>query len=418
MGNGRKPGDTLIRRLLPLYLVIFVAFCGYSLMVTLFVPMLMNENGFVPPGTGIGQRTTLIGILLAIYPLGQLVGSPVIGALSDRYGRKPVLTTSLLISIGAYALLSLGIEQKSLLLMGAACLIGGLAESNIAIVQSAVADITPADERPRLFAWIYSACSVGYIAGPIGGGQLARVLGWSIPFWLASGLLTITLGWVALEFGETHPGEPTRRLDYRAAMGNLLTVFTDRPIRRLYLVNFLFYLALFGYFRVILIYMADVLHMRVGQSTASYSLLAAMSLFASFVLVGPLTRRFGLKRLAIGSAVLSGAAMIAVVLRASDAWFWITAGPACLISTLTLSACAAILANAVAAEREGRVMGNNQALQVGAEALGALIGGVLAAAMTALPLAAFGAVLIATGLLLARTRTPVAAAVATATVQA
>ncbi|HSU07059.1 MAG TPA: MFS transporter, partial [Acetobacteraceae bacterium] len=177
-----------LRPLLPLYLVIFIAFCGYSLMMTLFVPMLMGQYGFVPAATGIGQRTTLIGLLLAIYPLGQFLGAPAIGALSDRFGRKPVLVVSLAISVGAYAVVSLGIEVRSLLVIGAGCLIGGLAESNIAIVQSAVADVTSAEDRPRLFAWIYSASSVGYIAGPVGGGQLAEAVGWSAPFWLATGL--------------------------------------------------------------------------------------------------------------------------------------------------------------------------------------------------------------------------------------
>ncbi|HSU06213.1 MAG TPA: hypothetical protein VLI93_11620, partial [Acetobacteraceae bacterium] len=91
-----------------------------------------------------------------------------------------------------------------------------------------------------------------------------------------------------------------------AAMGNLLTVFTDRPIRALYLLNFALYLTLFGYFRMSLVYMADALHMAVGRSTMAYSFLAGISLFASFVLVAPLTRWFGLKPLAVGSAILAG----------------------------------------------------------------------------------------------------------------
>jgi len=135
-----------LKPLLPLYLVIFTGFCGYSLMITLFVPMLMGPNGFLGPDATTGWRSLVLGVLLAIYPLGQFLGSPVLGALSDRYGRKPVLTISLLIAVAAYVLISLGIELRSLVLIAIACLIGGLAESNIAIAQSAISDVaTPSN---------------------------------------------------------------------------------------------------------------------------------------------------------------------------------------------------------------------------------------------------------------------------------
>ena len=96
-----------LKTLLPLYLVIFTGFCGYSLMITLFVPMLMGANGFLAADATTGQRSLVLGILLAVYPLGQFLGSPVLGALSDRYGRKPVLTVSLFIAVAAYLLIAL-----------------------------------------------------------------------------------------------------------------------------------------------------------------------------------------------------------------------------------------------------------------------------------------------------------------------
>jgi len=390
-----------LRPLLPLYLVIFIGFCGYSLMITLFVPMLMGANGFLAADTTTSQRSLVLGILLAIYPLGQFLGSPVLGALSDRYGRKPVLTVSLCIAVAAYVLISLGIEIRSLGLLAIGCLIGGLAESNIAIAQSAISDVAVPDERPRLFAWIYSCCSLGYIAGPVIGGQLAVLLGWSAPFWLTVPLLAATLAWIGISFRETHPPEQDKRFDAFAALTNLGTVFTDRPIRRLYLINFLIYLGLFGYFRMVLVYMVDHWHTTVDQTTLIYSGLALISAVASFGLMAPLTRQFGLNRLAVGSAILAGVTMISITFPAQLGSIWITGGLTTLIGTLALAACPTLLANAVSAERQGRVMGNNQALQVGAESLSAAIGGALAGILIPLPLVAFGILLIGAGLVLA-----------------
>jgi MFS family permease len=145
-------------------------------------------------------------------------------------GCKPVLTVSLSVAVAAYVLISLGIELRSLALIAIGCLIGGLAESNIAIAQSAISDVAGPDERPRLIAWIYSCCSLGYIAGPVIGGQLVVLLGWSAPFWLTAPLLGATLGWIWIGFRETHPPEQGRRFDVFAALTNLAGVFTDRAL--------------------------------------------------------------------------------------------------------------------------------------------------------------------------------------------
>ncbi len=388
--------------LLPLYLLIFIGFCGYSLMITLFAPMLMGNNGFVPDGASLGQRSVVLGLLLAIYPLGQFVGSPILGALSDRYGRRPVLVVSLLVTVLGYAVIALGIEWRSIVLLGSGCLIGGLAESNIAIAQSAISDMSSPDERPRLFAWTYSSSSLGYIAGPVVGGQMALHLGWSVPFWLMVPLLVATLIWTWFRFAETHAADRQADFSLFAAMTNLSTVFTDESIRRLYLLNFLIYLALFGYFRMVLVYLVDRWDTGVDQTTLIYSGLALISAITSFFIMAPLTRRMGLNRLAITACIAAGAAMIAITVPSQIGSIWITGGLTTMMGTIALAACPTILSNAVSLERQGRVMGNNQAIQVGAESLSAMIGGALAAVTIPLPLIVFGIFLIICGGLLLR----------------
>jgi predicted MFS family arabinose efflux permease len=403
----QTPRSTDIRPLVPIYLVIFVAFIGYAMMVNFFVPLLMHNHGFLSPTASKAQRTTAVGILLAIYPLGQFFGSPILGALSDRYGRKPILLTSLASAVVCYAIIALAIRKRDPILLGFACLVGGLSESNIAIAQSAVADVAQPQDRGRLFGYIYTACSLGWVSGPLVGGQVVLHAGFSAPFWGVVALLMLAFVWTLIAFRETHPADTARPLDYLSAMMNLTAVFTDRPIRRLYLVNFIFYLTIFGFFRVILIYMADKWHMLAHQSGIYYSYFSAMSLVSSLFVVGPLLRRFELKSIAITSAVLTGVLMGVVVLPQSRYLLLVTAGPCCFISTFTLASCATLLSNSVEPKRQGSVMGNNQALQVGAEAAGALVGGLLAAIVVPLPLFAFGALLLVGGLMLVPVRPPI-----------
>jgi MFS family permease len=401
------PEHTNIRPLLPLYLVILIGFLGYSMMVTLFVPMLMHQSsGFLPTGATTAQRTTMLGILLALYPMGQFFGSPVIGALSDRFGRKPVLLISLVITTACYGLICLALERQWLLLLGLACMACGLSESNITLAQSAVADVSTRADRGRLFGYIYTTTSISYIIGPLVGGWLAEHYGYALPFWIVLGLLVVTLAWTRVSFRETHAPKPGQVVRYFAALTNLLSVFTDRPIRRLYLVNFLVYLASLGFWRAILMYMVDEWQMSVHQTTLYYAYLAAMSIVASFGLMPRFSGRVSMQRLAIDTAILAGLLVIAIVIPASEASLLFTAGPASLVATLTLSACAALLSSSVSEERQGSVMGNNQALQVGAESLGVFVAGLMAGVVVKLPLAVFGGVLVLAALLLVPFRRP------------
>lgn len=398
---------TNIRPLLPLYLVVVIAFLGYSMMVTLFVPMLMHQtSGFLPESYTTAQRTTLLGVLLALYPLGQFFGSPVLGALSDRFGRKRVLLVSLVITTVCYGFICTALQIQSFFLLAVSCLICGLSESNVTITQSAIADISTATDRGRLFGYIYSASSVSYIIGPIFGGAIAERYGYALPFWIVLGLLVVALVWTRTSFKETHQPMPGQEVQYFRAFTSLLSVFTDRPIRQLYLVNFLFYLTIFGFFRVILMYMVDEWQMGVSQVTLYYGFLAFMSIIASFGLMPRLASRVSMKRLAVSTAILGGLVMIVIVIPPSETSLLFTAGPTTLFITLTLSACAALLSSSVTQERQGSVLGNNQALQVGAEALGVFVGGLMAAILVKLPLLVFGGVLILAALLLLPFRSP------------
>ncbi len=80
---------------MPLYVVVFIGFVGYSLMITVFTPLLLGDGGgLVAASSPTSIRTLVLGGLLALYPLAQF-GAPVLGSLSDRFGRRPVLLASL-----------------------------------------------------------------------------------------------------------------------------------------------------------------------------------------------------------------------------------------------------------------------------------------------------------------------------------
>jgi predicted MFS family arabinose efflux permease len=394
------------RALFVLYVVIFIGFLGYSLMITVFTPVLLDGHGaMLPAATPEARRTILLGFLLCLYPLGQFLASPILGALSDRFGRKPVLMISLAATTVCYAVIAsaLGVASFDLLCVGS--FLAGLSEANIVTAQSAISDVIPPDNRNRYFGYIYMSVSAAYILGPLVGGKLAdRSLaswfGYAIPFWTVFGLLVVTIVATLIFFAETKPPEQRRRVSYFEAFTNLAWVFRDRPLRHLYLINFLLYLAIFGFFRCYPMYLVDEYRLGVSKVSEFIAWVGVPIVLANLWLTGALSRRFSARKLTIWSAVLTGAFMMVVVVPRAQEAAWVTLFLTSLALAICLPSCATILSTSAAEPEQGRVMGNNQALQVGAEALSGLIGGVLAALAVKLSLLVLGAVAVAGGLLL------------------
>jgi DHA1 family tetracycline resistance protein-like MFS transporter len=395
-----------VKPLLPLYAVVFAGFVGYSLMITVFTPMIMsNHDLLLRADEPMSRRMILLGVLLCLYPLGQFAGSPVLGALSDRFGRKPILMISLCFTTGCYALIGAALSLRSLALLVLASLLAGLAEANVVAAQSAIADVITPEERNRFFGYVYLSASSAYIVGPLVGGKLAdpNLVSWfnnATPFWAAMIVLGMTTAATGLFFRETNPPGQRHSVSFTQAFTNLRGVISNRRLRRLYWLNFAFYLAIFGFFRCYPMYLVDRFHFGVSQVSEFVAWVGVPIVIANAWLTGFLAARFTTRTLTLWSAFLTGAFMIIVVVIRTRQSLWATLFLASAALAICLPACATLLSKATSEAEQGRVMGNNQALQVGAEALSGLVGGLAAALFVELPLILLGLVAMAAALML------------------
>jgi DHA1 family tetracycline resistance protein-like MFS transporter len=352
-----------------------------------------------------GKRVILLGILLCLYPLGQFAGSPVLGALSDRFGRKPVLMISLCFTTACYALIGIALSLRNFALLSLASLAAGLGEANVVAAQSAIADVIAPEERNRFFGYIYLSASSAYILGPLVGGRLADpdLVSWfsdATPFWAAMIVLAITTAATGFFFRETNPPEQRHSVSFSRAFTNLRGVISNRRLRRLYWLNFVFYLAIFGFFRCYPMYLVDRFHLGVSQVSEFVAWVGVPIVIANAWLTGFLAARFSTRALTMCSAFLTGAFMIAVVAIRTQRSLWATLFLTSAALAICLPACATLLSKATSEAEQGRVMGKNQALQVGAEALSGLVGGLAAALFVELPLILLGILAMTAALLL------------------
>ncbi len=388
-------------RLLPVYLVVFVGFVGYSTMITIFTPMFLQGHGrLIPPDTATGEKTILLGLVLCMYPLGQFLSAPPIGALSDKYGRRRVLLISLVLSIFCYGLIAGAIAMENFWLLIVALGAAGLSEGNIVIAQSAVSDVSNATNRGRLFGYVYMSASLAYVVGPLVGGKLASraIVPWfsyATPFWAMLIPLTVTLVAVALFFRETRQPSTTTGIDFAAAFYNISAVFRPTRIRILYLANFAFYLGIFGFFRCYPMYLVDEFHLDVSQVSEFIAWVSVPTIIGSLWLAGVIMAKFPVATVAVWSGVLTALAMILIVIPSSPAALWITLFLTGLPLSVCMAACATLLSMSVSSEEQGSALGNNQALQVFAESASGLVGGLIAALLVKGSLLAMAAFVLA-----------------------
>ncbi len=158
-------------------LVIYVFGIGVMLPV---IPLLVKELS----GGAVGKAATLYGALIALYALMQFVFGPAFGALSDRFGRRPILLISLFGLCIDYLLLAVA---PNLWVVAGARIIGGIMGASVATATAYIADITPPEKRAANFGLIGAAFGLGFIAGPLTGGLLGEI--WSrLPFYAAAGV--------------------------------------------------------------------------------------------------------------------------------------------------------------------------------------------------------------------------------------
>lgn len=398
-----------MKRLLPLYLAIFNGFVGYSLMIAVFTPLFIHGHGqLAPTQWSLGKRSVVLGIVLSLYPLGQFFGSPILGALSDRFGRRAPLNISIALCVLGYVFIAYAVGGQVLWLLMAALFITGIIEANIAIAQSAIADVTTEEDRGRRFGYIYVAVSLAYVIGPLVGGKLTdpSIVSWfgpAVPFWATAILIMCSLLYTCVVFKETLPGDKRLRGTLSKSMMNIASIFTDCGIRRIYLSNFLLYLAIFGFFRCFPMFIVDKFGLGISTESEFIAWIAVpiilMNVFVNAVVFKHLSYRMAA---VIGGLLMCGF-MVIVVLPSEQWMLWITLFLVAAPLALCMTAIAALISSVVGADRQGRVMGNNQAIQVGAEGLSGILGGLIAAIAIWLPLIVLaGIALLGVALLLYR----------------
>lgn len=273
--------------LIPLLAVTFIDVLGFSILI----PVLP----FYAEHFGAGPQT--VGLLVATVAIFGLISSPVLGALSDRVGRREILLITQFATSVAYVLMA---RASSLPLLFAARAVEGLSSGGIGVTQAYVADVTSPAQRAQAYGLLGMTYGIGFIFGPALSGMLVR-FGYAVPFYVAAAISVGTIGLtLALLPRSNVPLE--HRKNPVAAIAEALS---SKELRRLLSVQFCFTLAFTMWVSVLALFLQRVFGFGPSQASLLYAGTGVIGAIMQGLVVGRLVNAFGSKQILLTGLVIA-----------------------------------------------------------------------------------------------------------------
>lgn len=381
-----------LKRIFPVLTVLFLGYLGFSLAIPLFTPLFLDPtHGFLPIETTQKMRRILLGFLFAMYPFGQFIGAPLLGKLSDRYGRKPVLLISLIIVIPAYLGSAISVLYTLPALLFLSRFFSGLLEGNVVIAQAAIADISEdTKSKTKNFGWLVSLSSTAFFFGPLIGGKLAdsTIISWfhfDTPFWGAAILTLIGFFIVLYLFKETHVPDKELKVSFKAITRSFTEGLKYKRLRAIYTANLFVFFSIFFFLNFFTAYIATRFQFSVARLGEVNAYLAIPFMIAP-IFFGVFAKWWTSRQaMRLGSLCLCISYLIFVI-PASPWALLITLIPLGFFQSMGFAFPALMVSDTVGKRFQGQALGTNQSIQVFAEAATALFGGFILAAGRTFPI--------------------------------
>lgn len=372
---------TTRRLLLPMFFTVFIDLVGLGIIIPVLATILLTDNNPLMAGASLATRTITLGFLVATFPLAQFFGAPILGALSDRYGRKPILLIALVGTLLGYLLFAEGIHTNHLALLFISRFIDGFTGGNISIILSSIADVSDSERsKTQNFGIIGMAFGLGFVLGPYIGGKLSdpTLVQWfdyTTPFWFAAGLTVCNIILVALFFRETLVERLRTKLSFFAGFTHLKEAFRLPSLKVLFWVTFLIEFGfnfMTQFFQVFLIEKFAFTQSDIGDIFAYFSLWIA---FTQGSITQPLAKLFAPYRVLRWSIVLLATTLMLLILPDRTYGLLIIIPFVALFQGLTQPNLTTLISQASGAHDQGKILGIKQSITSLGQAIPPIIAG-------------------------------------------
>ncbi len=401
--------------MLAIFTTTFIDLLGFGILIPVF-PLLINPASpfrITPASWSPTTGLIMLGWLQAVYPFCTFLASPILGQLSDRFGRRPVLALSIAGTSVGYIIFALGIVTKSIPLLFAGRALDGFTGGNLAVAQAAIGDISTNENRAKNFGTLGAAFGLGFIIGPYLGGKLSAPnisfyrlfdtpswFGATTPFWFAAGLAAVNCAVVLATFPETIKAkDENSRVDLAKSVANVVRGFKSPRLRIPLLTTFLFnagFTFFTSFFGVYLSRKFGFTQSKTGDYFAIVGLFIALS---QALLVGLVAKKLPDYKI-LRFSLFGLASVLAVFFLASSTWpLYVTIPFFTAFNGLTIANQTSLVSRSAEMGKQGEAMGIYSSVQNLAQVpASALIGYITGSLTSNTPLIVSCACIIAAGI--------------------
>lgn len=318
------------------------------------VPQLIEELTGSTTGTGLWN-----GLLVALWAVMQFLCSPIIGSLSDRFGRRPVI----LISVAGLALdFLLMALAPNLWWLALGRILAGVTSSSFTSTFAYMADIMPPEKRARGYGLIGAAFSGGFVAGPLLGGMLGEI-SVRAPFWAAAGFSALAFLYGLIVLPESLAPEKRMAFSWKRAnpFGALKLLRSHPELSSLATVNFLLHFAHHLFSAVFVLYAGDRYGWGPWQVGTLFALVGVLDMSVQGLIVGPMAKRLGDRRTMIIGLSFGALGLAAMGLASTEALFIAAVFPNALWG-LAMPTIQSLMTQRVSESEQGQLQGANNSV--------------------------------------------------------
>jgi len=352
-----------------------------NLWILVFV-CVINSMGFgiivpvlYPYGKQFGLTGETLGVLIASFSIAQFFATPVLGSLSDKWGRKPLLVISLAGTCISFLLFA---EARSILMLFAARILDGLTGGNISVAQAMISDTSTPQNRAKKFGILGSAFGFGFVIGPAIGGLLNQI-GKQAPFFFAAGIALIGTLCALFLLKETNPSDKASRSDNRSnfKFQTLLTTLKRATVGTAIFTGFLLTMAQFTMIVGFQTFSVDILKITPTQIGIFYAGFGICGIVMQLLV--PVFTKLIPKRsvILLLSTILCFAAMFLAGFTSVFVPFALCICVYGLFNGLRNPMLNAIIADNISQSEQGKILGINQSYASIGQTLGPLTAGLV-----------------------------------------
>ncbi|MEQ9592720.1 MAG: MFS transporter [Cyclobacteriaceae bacterium] len=353
-----------------LFVTIFLDLLGFGIIIPI-LPIFIKE---------LGAHDYQVGLIAAIYPVMNFMFSPFWGTLSDRYGRRPIILGSVLITALAYLVFA---NAQMLIIIFVSRMLSGIGSANISVAQAYIADVTAPSERAKSMGLIGAAFGLGFIFGPSIGGYLKSISSEGsvdLVGYVTAGLCLINFVLAYFMLPESLKEKKKEvKFNFKVITG-IINELKKPTIRELLLINFIFTVAFMLMQISCSLMWKEVSKLTDAQIGYVFTFIGVVTAVVQGVLVGRLVKQFGENRLLIIGSVLMLIGMMILPFVAKE--YFIPLELLALALVALANGCltpniSSLLSKFATPSEVGQTLGVNQSFGSLARAVGMSFSGVL-----------------------------------------